>query len=87
MNNITASANEYHERAILIALQLPYRPDTGPLLRELSELAETAGAEVVGVMTQDRDRPEPGTYFGSGKIEELREMVLEQFVNQVLLDK
>ena len=86
MNNITASANEYHERAILIALQLPDRPDTGPLLRELSELAETAGAEVVGVMTQDRDRPEPGTYFGSGKIEELREMVLERSADIVIAD-
>ena len=74
------------ERAILVAVQLPGRPDTGPLLRELGELAKTAGAEVVGTLTQDRDRPEPGTYLGSGKIEELRELVLEKGADLVITD-
>ena len=85
MNDNNTTEREYRERAVLIALQLPDRPDTGPLLRELSELAETAGAEVVGIMTQDRDRPEPGTYFGSGKIEELREMVVSASILRIPL--
>ena len=74
------------ERVILVAVQLPNRPEVGPLLRELGELAKTAGAEVVGTLTQDRDRPEPGTYLGSGKIEELRELVLEKNADLVLTD-
>ena len=89
MNDIS-TGNELErsraERAILVAVQLPGRPDTGPLLRELGELAKTAGAEVVGTLTQDRDRPEPGTYLGSGKIEELRELVLEKGADLVITD-
>ena len=38
-------------------------------LRELTDLADTAGAVVVGEMTQQIDRPHPGTYLGSGKID------------------
>lgn len=41
-------------------------------MRELSELVETAGGEVVGEMVQKRAVLETGTYFGEGKLEELR---------------
>lgn len=78
--------NERPERAVLVAVQLPSRPDTGPLLRELGELAKTAGAEVVGTLTQDRDRFEPGTYLGTGKLEELRELVLSVNADLVITD-
>ena len=74
------------ERVILVAVQLPNRPDTGPLLRELGALAETAGAEVVGEMVQPKDRIDPGTYLGSGKLEELRELVLETGADCVITD-
>ncbi len=74
------------ERVILAAVQLPFAPPAEPLLRELEELAQTAGAEVVGTITQDRDRFEPGTYFGSGKIEELREMVIDLEADCVITD-
>jgi GTP-binding protein HflX len=40
-------------------------------LEELARLVDTAGAEVVGTLTQAVDRPHPGTYLGSGKLEEL----------------
>ena len=78
--------NERPERAVLVAVQLPDRPDTGPLLRELGELTKTAGAEVVGTLTQDRDRFEPGTYLGTGKLEELRELVLSVNADLVITD-
>src|SRR4051812_47679507 len=55
-------------------------------LRELSELADTAGAVVVGELTQQIDRPHPGTYLGSGKIEELRERVEETKATLVIFD-
>lgn len=42
-------------------------------LDELERLIDTAGAQVVGVLTQQIDRPNPATYLGSGKLEELHE--------------
>ncbi|HTJ20973.1 MAG TPA: GTPase HflX [Gemmatimonadaceae bacterium] len=55
-------------------------------LRELTDLADTAGAVVVAEMTQQIDRPHPGTYLGSGKIDELRERVLESDASLVIFD-
>jgi GTP-binding protein HflX len=55
-------------------------------LRELSELADTAGAVIVGELTQQIDRPDSRTYLGSGKIEELRERVGETNASLVLFD-
>ena len=74
------------ERAFLVAVHLPDGPDPEPLLRELEELAHTAGAEVVGTLVQERERPEPGTYLGSGKIEELRELTIERNAELVITD-
>ncbi|HMI56842.1 MAG TPA: GTPase HflX, partial [Gemmatimonadaceae bacterium] len=48
------------------------RHQLGEHLEELAELADTAGATVVGEVTQMLDRPHPGTYLGKGKIDELR---------------
>ena len=47
----------------------------GELLAELKELLDTAGAEYVGEMTQRRDHPVAGSYFGKGKLKELKEEV------------
>jgi GTP-binding protein HflX len=43
-------------------------------LSELGQLADTAGLEVVGSLTQRMHRPHPGTYVGKGKLAELRRM-------------
>jgi GTP-binding protein HflX len=56
-------------------------------LRELADLADTAGAVVVGEMTQQIDRPHPGTYLGSGKLEELRDRVEQLDASLVLFDE
>jgi GTP-binding protein HflX len=42
-------------------------------LEELARLADTAGATVVGSLTQQLDRPNPATYLGKGKVEELKD--------------
>ena len=55
-------------------------------LRELEELADTAGAVVVGQVTQQLEKPHPGTYLGSGKIDELREMVSSRSASLVIFD-
>src|SRR4051812_13947619 len=46
-----------------------------PSLEELARLADTDGLTVVGELTQARDRPDPATYLGSGKVQELAGLV------------
>ncbi len=73
------------EKAVLIAV------DTGEYdcdisLDELEELAETAGAEVVGKMSQKRDKPDSGTFLGSGRLEELGDFCKNNEVDLVIAD-
>ncbi|WP_218220259.1 GTPase HflX [Nesterenkonia sp. Act20] len=55
-------------------------------LRELSALAETAGSTVLDGFLQRRAKPDPGTFFGSGKAEEIREAVAELGADTVVVD-
>jgi GTPase len=55
-------------------------------LTELALLADTAGAEVVGRITQDRDRFEPSTFIGKGKVEELHQRIIEEKIPLVIFD-
>jgi GTP-binding protein HflX len=55
-------------------------------LRELAALAETAGAVVVDALLQRRPHPDPGTYFGRGKAEELRQVVAAVGADTVVAD-
>lgn len=55
-------------------------------LEELARLADTAGAQVVGTLTQQLDRPHPGTYLGSGKVEELKLRIQELGATLVIFD-
>jgi GTP-binding protein HflX len=55
-------------------------------LRELERLADTAGADVVGELTQQLDRPHPGTYLGKGKIDELRQLVSSTEASLIIFD-
>ncbi|MFU8829841.1 MAG: GTPase HflX [Phycisphaerales bacterium] len=67
--------NIRRERAILAAVHLPESIfDERDPLGELRALSETAGSSVVGELTQNRDRPEAGTFIGKGKLEELKAM-------------
>lgn len=73
------------EKAVLIAV------DTGEYdcdisLDELEELAGTAGAEVVGRMSQKRDKPDSGTFLGSGRLEELGDFCKNNEVDLVIAD-
>jgi len=63
------------ERAVAAAVRLPAdRYDPADPFGELRELAKQAGATVVAEIAQQRDRPEPGTFMGRGKIDELRQL-------------
>ena len=55
-------------------------------MRELAALSETAGAEVVEMIYQKRDKPDPGTYIGAGKVGELREIVQASGADTVVFD-
>lgn len=73
------------ERAILVSVE----PDEAmrPYAREeLTALTETAGAEVVGEFHQNRDRPDPAFFLGSGKAEELYAGVQDARANLVIVD-
>lgn len=71
--------DEEKERVIIAGLHTGSRDfindTTEESMRELEELVETAGGEVVGEMVQNRPYPDSGTYFGEGKLEELKSAV------------
>ncbi len=55
-------------------------------LAELKALAQTAGSEVLDGLIQRRDKPDPATYIGSGKVTELREVVVSTGADTVICD-
>ena len=55
-------------------------------LAELKALAETAGSEVLEGLIQRRDKPDPATYIGSGKVIELRQLVVSTCADTVICD-
>jgi GTP-binding protein HflX len=53
-------------------------------LAELAQLSETAGSQVLDVLVQRRDRPDPATYIGSGKLQELHQIVMATGADTVI---
>lgn len=51
------------------------RPDAEASMAELEQLAQTAGLDVKGILLQQRTRPDPATYIGAGKSEEMKQFV------------
>lgn len=75
------------ERAILAAVRLPdSNYDQANPFGELTALAEQAGATVVGELEQRRQRPEAGTFMGTGKVEELRDLCAALDAQVVIFD-
>ena len=60
--------------------------DADTSLFELKALAETAGCEVLEGLLQRRDKPDPKSYVGSGKAQELRDAVLSSGADTVICD-
>ncbi|MCX5766889.1 MAG: GTPase HflX [Gemmatimonadetes bacterium] len=77
------------ERAILVGAPLK-RTNARHLmdehLEELARLTDTAGATVVGTLTQQLDRPDSSTYIGKGKLDELKLMMSEKEATLVIFD-
>ncbi len=60
--------------------------DADNSLKELAALAETAGSEVMEGLIQRRDKPDPATFIGSGKVKEVREAVVATGADTVVCD-
>jgi len=74
------------ESAVLVGLMLPANASYFDDLDELEGLAEAAGTEVVGKLTQKRETPTPGSYLGKGKVEELVSLVTATCADVVIFD-
>lgn len=86
METKTFETAEKKERVILVAVATSDNDDTVQSLDELEELVQTAGAETVAKVIQNRERIHPGTYIGKGKIEEIKELIYSLGVDTVICD-
>jgi GTP-binding protein HflX len=78
------------ERVYLVGVEFHNKPSllsVGDSLQELSLLASTAGLVIVGQATQKLDRPNPSTFIGSGKVEELKIFIEDTEANLVIFDE
>jgi GTP-binding protein HflX len=86
IQNTTAPA----ERSFLVGVDLRQEDDllsVDDSLSELALLAETAGLEVVGMITQRLESPNPKTFIGAGKVEEVIALVGEVQADVVVFDE
>jgi len=76
------------ERVLLVALRKPgvSEWEVNDHLDELAQLADTAGAVVVGRFTQRLAKPDPGTFIGKGKVQELSQEARIRLANSVIFD-
>ena len=79
---------EQNEKTVLVGLATRVQSEakTDEYLDELAFLADTAGAEPVARFTQKLDYPNPRTYVGTGKLEEIRQYVEDNEIGLVIFD-
>jgi GTP-binding protein HflX len=84
----TLISREQREKIVLVGVATngANLDDIDASLDELSQLVDTAGADEVARVTQKRDRPDPATYVGKGKVEELKEVSLQVDSDTVVFD-
>ena len=86
MEQTTEKKRDY---AVLVGLRSPVlREDSADeeSLEELAALVDTAGGQVVGTILQGRDKPDPHSFIGEGKVEEVKRMVTEEEATMVIFD-
>ncbi len=81
-------SKETTERAVLVGLVTPTQSElkVGEYLAELAFLADTAGAETVKMFTQKLDYPNPRTFVGKGKLDEIKQYVEANDIGMVIFD-
>ena len=76
------------ERAVLVGLSIGRDGDLADeSLEELKRLTETAGAEIVDALIQRRESPDPATFLGKGKAQEVRDVVRASGADTVIVDE
>ena len=80
----TYETKEIVEKVVLLGVDAG--DDTKESMKELAELVDTAGATVLDSIIQSRERMHPGTYIGKGKIEEVKDRVIELGATGVVCD-
>ncbi|MBR5266265.1 MAG: GTPase HflX, partial [Clostridia bacterium] len=78
------------EKAILVGINCgalkDFENSDNETLDELSELLETAGGETAAILLQNRKSPDPHTFIGEGKAEELKALIEAHEANLVVFD-
>lgn len=77
---------ERTEKVILVAVSTDSEFDAGESLDELEELVNTAGAVVVGRVIQNLEHINNATYVGSGKVQEIKELIWENEADAIVCD-
>jgi len=87
-NSATSTSDLYHETAILIAVATPSIPfeKVNEYLNELAFLTETAGGIAIRKFIQNLPYPDPRTYLGTGKLEEVAQYIDENRVKLAIFD-
>ena len=83
------SHDAVRDYAVLVGLRSPVLGSDSAdeeSLAELAALVETAGGESVGVILQGRDKPDPHSFIGEGKVEEVKRMVEQEKATMVIFD-
>ena len=83
------STKEIQQKAVLVGVNLSQRDELLPLedsLLELELLADSAGIEIIGQVTQNLISPNPKTYIGSGKVEDVKLLAQELEADLVIFD-
>ena len=87
---MTQTTEEIRDRVVLVGLSSPVlgRAESSDetSMEELEALVETAGAETVGVVLQNRDKPDPRTFIGVGKAAEVQLFVENTQATMVIFD-
>lgn len=77
---------EVLEKVILVAVSTGKEEDAAESLDELEELAKTAGAQVAGRVIQNLEHVNNATYVGTGKVQEIKELIWETEAEAVICD-
>lgn len=81
------TVEEKREKAVLVGVEQPgMRWNISSSLAELERLADTAGADTVAVTTQKLDSPNPRTFVGSGKVEEISRLCRSTGADLIIFD-
>ena len=77
---------EIEEKVILVGVSEQEGDDAEDSVAELAELVKTAGATVVGTLIQKRETIHPGMYVGTGKVDEIAELIAETGATGIVCD-